>query len=284
MSTAFEQLKPEYTSLLSHMRITRQAEIDLTVNTRHHPLPLLDFIVDGNYHAGCNATGVPEIWAAASFEREASSNFALNPAQGWPLHSRSRDVPYNGPFQNWTQAQIAAYRLDGLDRIGKANWSWERACYETEAFNGFGYRAYGVHSPYLWAGSNIYTAGKYVADGKFNRAVVDTQLGVIPMMVRMVQLRPDLALPFPLPVAAPPSTIILPPKIAPIGLHGAGALQLALNKLHIRPPLVVDNNYGRNTRRAVIAFQETHKLHADGLAGPNTWAAIEQALEAAGTF
>jgi len=57
-------------------------------------------------------------------------------------------------------------------------------------------------------------------------------------------------------------------------------LQAALNRLNATqgfskdPPLVVDGCYGRHTRRAVTAFQATHGLAPDGLAGPLTLAAI----------
>lgn len=269
MTVPFEALKPEYSALLTQMRITRLAEVTSTAER------LVGFIDAGRYDAGCKATGVAVPWAAASFEREASSNFHLNPAQGWPLASRSQWIPHNGPFADWTTAQIAAYDIDGLDKVGAANWTWERACYEGEIFNGMGYRAHGVHSPYLWAGSNIYSSGKYVADGVWSAAAIDQQLGIIPMMVRIVQMRPALALVNPLPAIAP---TVPPPQPPPEGLRDATALQTALNNLGADPKLVVDGNYGRNTKRAVIAFQAKAGLPQDGIAGPDTWAAIDAAL------
>jgi lysozyme family protein len=50
-----------------------------------------------------------------------------------------------GPFPNWAAAAIDAYKIDHLDQVGADNWFWERACYEEELFNGFGYRGRGVH-------------------------------------------------------------------------------------------------------------------------------------------
>jgi lysozyme family protein len=263
----FTVLKPEYTALLAQMTITRQTTVNAVANR------LLGYVDAGRYDVGCKATGVPIIVAAASFEREASSNFNLNPAQGAPLHSRSTIIPHNGPFDDWPTAQIAAYKIDGLDKVGAANWSWEMGCYEEEGFNGFGPRNHGKHTGYLWAGTNIYTGGKYIADNDWDPNAIDQQLGVIPMMFRMVQIRPALALPIPFPVAT--AMINVPvPKPPPVGLHDAAALQAALNKLGADPQLTVDGNYGRNTRRAVIAFQTANNLVPDGLAGPATWAAI----------
>jgi lysozyme family protein len=270
----FDALKSEYTGLLVQMQITRVAEVAAAAER------LLGFIDAGRYEAGCTATGVPQIVAAASFEREAGSNFRLNPAQGWPLSSRSRDVPYNGPFADWTTAQIAAYQIDGLDKVGAANWSWELGCYEEEGFNGWGYRAHGVPSPYLFGGSNIQRPGKYDADSKYNKNEMDTQLGVIPMMLRIVQMRPALALPFPFPAATTSAVVVPVPMPPPQGLHDAASLQTLLNALGADPQLIVDGNFGRNTKRAVQAFQAANGLAVDGLAGPQTWSLLNAKLAA----
>jgi lysozyme family protein len=276
MQHPFEALKTEYTSLLSQMKITRLPAVDATAER------LLRFVDAGHYDEGCKATGVPIIVAAASFEREAGSNFNLNPAQGAPLHSRSMIIPHNGPFADWPTAQIAAYKIDGLDTIGAANWSWEMGCYKEEAFNGFGPRAHGMHTGYLWAGSNIYTGGKYVSDGVWDRSAIDQQLGVIPMMLRMVQMRPSLALPLPFPGTSS-TEVIAPPAPPPQGHHDAVDLQNALNTLGADPKLLVDGSYGRMTKYAVQAFQSVNGLTIDGVAGPQTWDAISAKLAAKAT-
>ena len=267
----YQALAPDYTSCLTRMQFTRAEAINEAA-TR-----LVGFIDAGRYQDGCKATGVPQPWAAASFEREASSNFNLNPAQGWPLHSQSKWIPHNGPFADWSTAEIAAYEIDGLDKVGTPNWTWTRACYEGEIFNGMGYRAHGVHSPYLWSGSNVYAPpyGKFTGDGHF-QWVQDTQLGIIPMMVRIIQLRPGLALADSLPMNVPAP--IQAPALVPEGHHDAADLQAALNKLGADPQITVDGNYGRRTRAAVIQFQGRVALPQDGIAGPQTWAAIMQRL------
>jgi lysozyme family protein len=277
----FDTLLPEYTALLARVQITRPAVVEAVASK------LLSFIKAGRYDEACAATGVPKIVAAASFEREASSVFSLSPAQGDPWNQVSRHVPAGrGPFASWAAAAIDAYHLDHLDAVGAENWSWQRACYEEELFNGFGYRSHGVHTPYLWAGTNNYSEGKFVADGRFEPYVSDSQIGIVPMMLRLVALAPELRLSNDQNMIAAllsPTPPVLPqPLPAPEGLHDAADLQAALNKLGATPALTVDDNFGRETRRAVEAFQASHNLTVDGLAGPATWVAVAADL-AAGT-
>ena len=282
MQHPFTALAPEYTALLARMVVTRLPEIDAVVQKRERPPALLTLIDQGRYASGCDATEVPQAVAAGSFEREGGSNFNLSPAQGDPINRKSVHVPAGrGPYPNWTAAQIDAYRIDHLDAVGRANWSWERACYEEELFNGFGYRARGVHSPYLWAGTNIYTRGKFTADHGYDPNAEDEQLGVIPMMYQIVQFRPDLALPVAFPSHTMPMQAIPAPMAPPAGVHDAADLQRALNALGADPPVAVDDSYGRETRRAVEAFQKDAGLEADGLAGPETWLAINAKLKQA---
>jgi len=273
MSFAFSALKPEYTALLIHMRITRESVVNATADR------LLRHVDEGRYEEVSAKTGIPQIVMAASFEREASSNFNLSPAQGDPWRHRSVHVPRGrGPFSSWAEAAIDAYHIDCLDTIGAQNWSWERACFEEELFNGFGPRMHGKHTGYLWAGSSAYTGGKYVSDGVWNPSAIDHQLGVIPMMFAMVKLRPSLTLPIAFPVTTSAPTLPEKPQAAPTGLHDAAALQAALNTLGANPKLEVDDNYGRNTKRAVMAFQADNGLAVDGIAGPDTWAKINEHL------
>jgi putative chitinase len=60
--------------------------------------------------------------------------------------------------------------------------------------------------------------------------------------------------------------------------RGTVWLQKALNLLGADPPLLADGSYGPLTAAAVRAFQRSHALQVDGRAGPQTIAAIEQAL------
>ncbi len=52
----------------------------------------------------------------------------------------------------------------------------------TERYNGFGYRNNGHPSPYVTAGTDLYSRGLYVADGRFRASAVDGRLGTLPLM------------------------------------------------------------------------------------------------------
>jgi peptidoglycan hydrolase-like protein with peptidoglycan-binding domain len=78
-----------------------------------------------------------------------------------------------------------------------------------------------------------------------------------------------------------PMQAIPAPMAPPAGVHDAADLQRALNALGADPPVAVDDSYGRETRRAVEAFQKAAGLEADGLAGPETWLAINAKLKQA---
>lgn len=186
MKHLFPDLKPEYTRLLAAMQITRLDDANKTalrlLGNRHRYQPV------------ASKTGIPLIWIAASFEREASSDFRRSPAQGDFWNVVSTHVPKGrGPFPDWVSAALDAYALNGLDKIGAGNWTWELCCFYGETFNGFGYRDYHqMPSPYLWGGTSVQKRGKYTADGHFDPTKFDTQLGIIPIMKRMVAMDPTL--------------------------------------------------------------------------------------------
>ena len=79
-----------------------------------------------------------------------------------------------------------ALAIDGLDKV--KSWSVELLCYELEKYNGFGYRAHGINSPYLWSYSNQYHAGKFVSDGVWSATAVSGQAGAMPIFKSLCTL------------------------------------------------------------------------------------------------
>jgi lysozyme family protein len=241
MPHPFSALAPEYTALLAAMRIDPGREHELAARAAQ-VLELARRHAD-EWAEVMAKTGVPRLWGLASFERESGSDYSRSPAQGDRWDKVSVDVPRGlGPYRCWGDACVAAYRLDRLDEVGGSTgagtagvspapsppspasgggnaavpaaaggtpavpgWTWPRACYEGELFNGFGPRAHGRHTGYLWAWTNIYTGGKYIADGKWDPDHIDEQCGMVPMMAALLRLDSSLAL-----TDAPPWSVAPP--------------------------------------------------------------------------
>lgn len=145
------------------------------------------------YRAVSNATGVPPAVIACIHERESGGDFKTYLGNGEPLTRTTRLVPKGrGPFASWEDGAIDALTMRHMERI--KGWTIERAAYELEGYNGWGYRGRGLPSAYLWAGSNQYQGGKYVADGVFDRSAQDKQLGALVVLECLMERDPSLAL------------------------------------------------------------------------------------------
>lgn len=278
MKHPYETLRPEYERLLGSMVITRPREVEAVARK------LLQPSIMDQHRAVEAETGVPAAFLAVLFEREASSDFRLALGQGDPWNRVSTHVPAGkGPFRSWRDAAIYYVGYDHLND-NTAPWSMPYCCWKGEAWNGFGPRSRGRPTGYLWSGTSIYDppkgpGGKYIADGVWSGSTVDRQLGIVLVMLRMIQIDSSLDDRFglPLPAVAAPSIIPTPEGVGG-GAHNTVWVQTGLNKLGQQPPLLVDGNYGRRTREAVRAFQIKAGITADGLAGPQTFAAMEKAL------
>lgn len=270
MKHPFDQLEVEIVRDLAAMKIlaSRERDFDAVADK------LVRNYMNGRYGDVAQTTGVPLPWIAASFEREASSDFSRSPAQGDRWNVVSIHVPRGrGPFPSWAAAAKDAYHLDGLDQVGAAGWSWALGAYYAELFNGFGYRDYHrMRSPYVWGGTNLQTRGKYESDGSFNPSTLDQQLGVVPMMMRMVERCPALTLPGAWPFPDPLELVRAPtlvPAPTPIAGFDVKAVQRALKAKGFDPGLV-DGSFGRKTSAALRAFEASRGLVADGLLDQKT--------------
>jgi lysozyme family protein len=270
MGYAFSALAPEYINLLARFQLEMGKLAEFEKAARR--IIALAKAHDDEWQEVHARTGVNIGWGICSFERESGSDYRTSPAQGDRWDRPSIHVPaHRGPFKSWGAACIDAYHIDHLEQVGAQNWTWARCCYDDEAFNGFGPRAHGRHSGYLWAGTNVYNGGKYVADGVWNPNAQDRQLGAIPLLYTVARLAPEYA-----PVDDLPgkqTAVFIPnPMPPPSGLHGE---QHGIAWMQQKLGVPADGNFGRHTRRALIAFQKQHGLKADGLYGPKTEAAME---------
>lgn len=227
-------------------------------------------------------SGMPDIsWVfiAASHYRESSQNFSDSLAQGDPWNKVSIHVPADrGPFASFEDAAVDALVKCSPYAARLKDWSIGGTLTNLERFNGIGYANRGIPSPYIWAGTNQYQKGKYIADGVFDPEHVDTQLGCAGLIMAMMQFDPTIK--FDVAPSQEPSPV---PSAQPTGaapVRDGIWLQNSLNRLGANPKLNLDGIVGPGTRNAVRAFQLAAGIGVDGLTGPETFAAIDKALAA----
>jgi lysozyme family protein/peptidoglycan hydrolase-like protein with peptidoglycan-binding domain len=219
-------------------------------------------------------TGVPWTFVALCHYRESDFDFDTYLGNGQSLHRVTTLVPKGrGPFATFADGAVDALRIQ--DFVGASDWGIARMLFRLEAFNGFGYHAKSVNSPYLYGGSTLYgppdaRAGKYVRDHVFDPSFVDTQLGTAVVLRAMMTLDPSITIDASPPAGGNPepddemaSTVLL--------------MQQALNRLGASPPLAEDGISGPKTKAAVSRFQQQNGLNDSGLLDGATIAAITRA-------
>ena len=133
--------------------------------------------------------------------READGDFACQLSQGDALDRVSRHVPRGrGPFLDHPGETWDAFTRGCFDALIDCaphaafndDWSPQGALTMFEEYNGLGYAARGMPSPYVWSGTDQYHSGKYVADGVFSAGAVDTQPGCAALLKIMLDLDADV--------------------------------------------------------------------------------------------
>lgn len=130
------------------------------------------------YEVVAQTTGVPWTVIAVIHERESSQSWRANLAQGDPWNTVSVHVPRNrGPFNSWEDAAVDALTHCAPFAASWKDWSIGGLLTLLEQYNGLGYAMRDRPSPYLWAGTDQYHSGKFVADDHFDPDAIDHQLG-----------------------------------------------------------------------------------------------------------
>lgn len=120
------------------------------------------------YEPVAERAGIPWWTLGLIHMREASGDFNLRIKDGSPLRGS----------ESWSDSALATIKprnKHGLTVSGDVEAEGQFC----EEWNGLGYRARGINSPYLWSGTQHYLEGKYVRDGEFNSSFVDKQPGVM---------------------------------------------------------------------------------------------------------
>ncbi len=219
-------------------------------------------------------TGVPWYFVALCHYRESNFDFDTYLGNGEALHRVTSLVPKGrGPFASFVDGAVDALRIQHF--VGTQDWCLARTLYRLECFNGLGYHAKGVNSPYLYGGSTLYgpgeaRAGKFVADHVFDPNHVDSQLGTAVILHAMMSQDSSITL------EDSPSIV---PQSEPDEDVASSVLlmQQTLNKLGATPPLDEDGISGPKTKAAVSQFQQRNGLQDTGLLDGTTIAAITRA-------
>ncbi|WP_234684857.1 peptidoglycan-binding protein [Bradyrhizobium monzae] len=219
-------------------------------------------------------TGVPWYFVALCHYRESNFDFDTYLGNGETLKRVTCLVPKGrGPFASFVDGAVDALRIQHF--VGTQDWCIARTLHRLECFNGLGYHAKGVNSPYLYGGSTLYgpteaRGGKFVADHVFDPSHVDSQLGTAVILHAMMSQDSSI-------------TIDDSPSIASRSepdedvASSVLLMQQTLNKLGANPPLDEDGISGPKTRAAVSQFQQQHALEDTGLLDGTTIAAITRA-------
>lgn len=290
------QLAPTYAAQWASMKVTREGEALETAERLLKDRKTYDEIA--------GETGVPTVWLMATNEREDGGRLDRYFGNGDVLTRPTTDVPrHRGPFASFKAGVLDSLHYDGIDAGFRAQLRAGIAIvplmiFEETNWNGWGYDAHGIRTPYVFGATNLQQRGKYDADGHWNGALMDTQLGTAAIWWALLKLAPDIA---PAGMTLPAGDVDdadlpahSPPPITVGGSHhDAEWLQAALNKvatssLSMRvalvnagapPQLAVDGSVGRQTRMFVRALEISQGLAIDrGYPGPQVLGALDKIL------
>lgn len=131
---------------------------------------------------------VPWYVIAVIHNMECGLDFTKHLHNGDSLNRRTVNVPKGRPKTGQPPFAFDVSALDALeyDKFTTwRDWSIGGICYELEGYNGWGYRAHKINSPYLWSYSNLYASGKYTDDNVWSKTAVSRQCGAAVILRRM---------------------------------------------------------------------------------------------------
>jgi lysozyme family protein len=175
-------LAKEYCDLFNRCEIASDKMVEIEAAVQR----ILQF--KNRYAQVADQSGVPWYVIGVIHNMECGLDFTKHLHNGDSLKRRTVHVPAGRPKTGQPPFSFEASALDALDYDRFTTWSdWSIGgiCYKLEDYNGWGYRAHKINSPYLWSYSNLYTRGKYVADNKWSDTAVSRQCGAAVILRRM---------------------------------------------------------------------------------------------------
>lgn len=181
-----DDLRNEYNQLWNASEVipSRLHEVDHTIDRILAARNRYEFVE--------KTSGVPWAVIACLHAMECSLRFDQHLHNGDPMEhnghwARTVNVPAGRPMRagpwTWEESAHDALGYDGL--TDWHDWSVAGTLYKAEAYNGWGSRNHGIHSPYLWGGSNEQQRGKYIRDHVWSPTALTDQIGVATLLGRM---------------------------------------------------------------------------------------------------
>ncbi len=252
------------------------------------------------YHDVATALGGKIPWFLIGVIHSLESNFSFTTHlhNGNPLSARTVTAPKGRPAQGsppftWKASACDALTLKHLDQVD--DWPLAVMLDRLERYNGVGYAARGVSSPYLWSFSQLFTKGKFVADHVFDpnapskqcgggvvlKHMVDT--GIITLSDPSLTPNADAALGHGVPNAPAPAAI--EPASArgeltfPGELRQGSADAMGIKRVQewctfAKVGTPIDGDFGTATDGAVRAFQNRAGIPATGVVDLRTWSSL----------
>jgi len=142
------------------------------------------------YKAVEEKTGVPAVFVGVLHMRECDNDLKGCLHNGQLIIGTKRKTTLEpkgrGPFKTFFDSAVDALAIKGF--VDNTDWTVGDMIAKAEPFNGMGYRNHGYQNPYLWGGTQFYKRGKYVRDHVYSSTFVDPQLGVAPVIKRVLEL------------------------------------------------------------------------------------------------
>lgn len=147
------------------------------------------------YDAVAAKAAVPWFFVGVVHSLECGLSFSKHLHNGDPLSARTvqetsgRPAAGSPPF-TWEVSAIDAIGIESSKwKSFATDWSIGATLFRLVTYNGLGYEPYGRENPYLWSGTQHWSKGKYVRDGKYDpNFTANQQIGVATILKKMVEL------------------------------------------------------------------------------------------------